>query len=339
MSSDVSEVSDASDDELDDLITRTDLDGLVRLVDARTTRGDWPGLARARHRARWAVGTGRQLWPVATLAEYRLALRAPAEWAASVLTEDTGRFTLGPLPEVAASSHTWADLAPHLPDGPRTPLAAVLAHERVMRGEDLRTVAGLREDVFDVPYALQAWEPAYTLATYTDDGLEAPAPPLLSMSPVDLPAASVAVVIDDADSVAAWRDLVAAWTSGSNGRADVVAVDGSATAAITALGTTRARVATLSPPGALAWLAWAGASGGAHGRRRGAAAGRAASWWVVATLGDVTPGDPPATERALSRLRWWWWDAFEPPSGWELRLAVEDPDEGLAWAISATDTA
>ena len=28
-----------------------------------------------------------------------------------------------------------------------------------------------------------------------------------------------------------------------------------------------------------------------------------------------------------------------PDTGWALRLAVEDADEGLAWALSATDTA
>ena len=49
-----------------------------------------------------------------------------------------GRFALGPLSEVAASTHTWAELAPHAPPGP---LAAVTAHERVVRGEDLRRIA------------------------------------------------------------------------------------------------------------------------------------------------------------------------------------------------------
>jgi hypothetical protein len=325
------------DDVLDELIGRADLDGLVRLVDQRVATGDWAGLARARHAARWAVGTGRQLWPVATLAEYRLALRAPGEWAASVLTEDAGRFTSGPLPEVAASTHTWSELAPHLPDGAGTPLAAVLAHERVVRGEDLRA-SSLRDDVFDLPYALEPWEPSYPLATYSDDGLDAPPPPLPSTTPVDLPATR-GPSIEDPDSLSALRDLVRPWTTGSNGRCDVVAVDGDHRTAVAALGVPRARAAELDPPDAMAWLAWAGASGGAHGRRRGAAAGRAAAWWVVATLGDVTPGDQAATAATVARLRWWWWDATEPPAGWELRIAVEHPAEGLAWAIAATDTA
>jgi hypothetical protein len=146
-------------------------------------------------------------------------------------------------------------------------------------------------------------------------------------------------LVEDPDSLSALRDLVRPWTTGSNGRCDVVAVDGDRGSAIAALGVPRARVAELDPPNAMAWLAWASASGGAHGRRRGAAAGRAAAWWVVATLGDVTPGDQAATATTVARLRWWWWDAAEPPAGWELRVAVEDPAEGLAWAIAATDSA
>ena len=38
-------------------------------------------------------------------------------------------------------------------------------------------------------------------------------------------------------------------------------------------------------------------------------------------------------------LDWYWWDAGEPRLGWELQLAVADPAEGYAWAISAHDAA
>ena len=40
-----------SDDALDGLIQRADLDALVRLVDDRTAAGDWDGLRTARDRA------------------------------------------------------------------------------------------------------------------------------------------------------------------------------------------------------------------------------------------------------------------------------------------------
>ena len=92
----------------------------------------------------------------------------------------------------------------------------------------------------------------------------------------------------------------------------------------------------------MAWLAWAGASGGAHGRRRGAAIGRFGAWWTVAALADLAdewPAEPDEIGEALASLDWYWWDAGEPRLGWELQLAVADPIEGYAWAISAHDSA
>ncbi len=118
------------------------------MIDERCSTRDWDGLLRVRDRARHAVDTGRQLWPAATLAEYRLALLAPPPIVAAVLDESdglSGRFTIGPLTEVAAQDHTWADLAPVLDRGPR---AAFVAQERVLRGEiiadDRRPPGGAR---------------------------------------------------------------------------------------------------------------------------------------------------------------------------------------------------
>src|SRR6187402_1559594 len=126
-------MSDDGDDALDRLIHDVDLDGLVRLVDARCASGDWAGLLRLRDRCAAATReTGRQRWPAATLAEYRLALLAPPEWAAIVLDGEAGRFTIGPLSEVVAVGHTWAELAPHLA---HVPVATFVAHERSIRGE------------------------------------------------------------------------------------------------------------------------------------------------------------------------------------------------------------
>ncbi len=92
----------------------------------------------------------------------------------------------------------------------------------------------------------------------------------------------------------------------------------------------------------MAWLAWVGASGGAHGRRRGMAAGRFGAWWAVAALGGVDDAWPvPADEMGtiVAELRWFAWDAWEPDTGWRFHLAVDDPAEGLAWAVAATDAA
>jgi len=87
------------------LVDLGDLDELVRQVDRLADAGDWSGLVDLRDRCRRALERGRQLWPAASLADYRLSLDAPGRWAASVLVPDAGRFALGPLSEVAASTH------------------------------------------------------------------------------------------------------------------------------------------------------------------------------------------------------------------------------------------
>jgi hypothetical protein len=325
-----------ADEDLDGLIHRVDLDGLVRLIDARCESRDWAGLLRVRDRARHALSTGRQVWPAATLAEYRLALLAPPEWAAIVLDEEAGRFTIGPLTEVVAQHHAWAELAPLLPAAPRT---VFVAHERALRGEVVDT-SGL-PDVLDVPASIRAWEPEYALAIYHDADAEFPTPSVpRAVSPVEVRAG--AERLDDEVVELAVRQLVDAWITGSNGRVEVVCVEGDAAGALGAMGLARARVAPMSAPEAIAWLAWAGASGGAHGRRRGAASGRAAAWWVLGALGDLHDEWPPSDDAVadvLGDLRWWWWDADEPVSGWRLQLAIEDVASGVAWALTARDDA
>jgi len=340
---DASESGDATetgDDRLDVLIHRADLDGLVRLADDAASAGDWALLRRLRDRARHAVGTGRQLWPAATLGEYRLALAAPAEWAAGVLDEGSGRFTIGPLTEVVAQRHTWAELASLIEPGPR---ASLVAHERVLREEriDPESVVGLPE-VLDMPYARAEWEPTYPLAEYSALSVETLSPPVpggLRAVP-HLPAIDGAAVLDDPAVELAVRQLVEPWTASSDGHADVVAVEGDATMALRALGVPSVRMAELTTQQAMAWLGWAGASGGAHGRRRGAATGRFGALWLVGALGDIDadgPLDPAELGEVAAGLRWWWWDAHEPVTGWQLQLAIEDPTERLAWAISARD--
>ena len=95
-------------------------------------------------------------------------------------------------------------------------------------------------------------------------------------------------------------------------------------------------------PDAVALMAWAGASGGAHGRRPGAASGRFAAWWTLASVTDhLDPWPPDAAllGEALGELRWVAWRAEGPTSGWRLHLAVEHPPRGRAWAIAAVDAA
>jgi len=332
--------SSDQDDALDALIHAVDLDGLVRLVDDRCSDRDWAGLLRVRDRCAAATReTGRQLWPAATLSEYRLALWAPPEWAVRVLDGEAGRFTIGPLSEVAAVHHSWAELAPHLAP---VPVAMFVAHERGIRGEELdpATLDGL-PPVLDIPAMPRPWEPTYPRSTYTDGGAEHPEPET-SGELVTVTVGGVPEVLDDEPTESAVRHLVEAWISGSTGRAEVACVEGSHLDALAALGVRSARLAEIPATEAIARLAWAGASGGAHGRRRGMASGRFSTWWLLGALGDLHDDWPPsdaAIEELLGALRWFRWDAHEPAGGWRLQLLVEDVDDGVAWAINASDAA
>lgn len=134
-----------------ELAERGDLDELVRHVDRLGDARDWAALLDLRQRCEWALTRGRQLWPIRSLIEYRLALFAPGEVAGTMVGEGTGHLALGPLTEVAAQHHRWADLEPHIGPGPAR---AFCAHERVIRGEALAEDdldgSGLDIDVLDL---------------------------------------------------------------------------------------------------------------------------------------------------------------------------------------------
>ena len=257
-----------------------------------------------------------------------------------MIAEDAGLFTIGPLTEVIAQHHSWAALRTLLPAGPG---GAVVAHERVLRGEHIEPAnVALFPNVFDLPFELAPWEPAYALATYSDDGVDAP-PPAATTAPAESRTATgpPPESLDDDAVELAVRQLVETWTASSNGRAEVVCVEGTADDAVRALGLSAWTSRSLTLAEALAWLAWAGASGGAHGRRRGAALGRFGALWVLAALLDLTDEWPvpldvlgrraqPLPGRGGNR-----WPPASTVGGY--RLVVEDLDDGHAWAISAVD--
>ncbi|HET8787516.1 MAG TPA: hypothetical protein VFO47_02045, partial [Actinomycetes bacterium] len=158
---------------LAELVELGDPAALLRAVDGLCASRDWAGLVDLRHRLDEAVERGRPLWPVTTYVEYRMALDGPAPEAASVLRPGAARFALGPLTEVAATTHTFAELAPHL----AVPaVAGAVAQERVLRGEDLREAPGAHAEVLELPLVLAPWEPEYALATYRPDEREVPDP-------------------------------------------------------------------------------------------------------------------------------------------------------------------
>jgi hypothetical protein len=322
-------------DDLAELVEIGDLDELIRVTDRLCDAREWARLVELRDRCRKAVDRGKQLWPAANHVEYRLALEAPGEYAARMLTDVAGLFGLGPLAEVAAARHTWEELAPYVP---ATPTAAMCLHERVMRGEDLRAVELSGPDPLEVPRVLCEWEPAYPLAEYRSGDASFPSPPPLT-------GGTATEVVTDAPRIAhsgvarTLRDLVHPWTA--DGDAATAAVRGDVRGAIGALDGPEVRLFEIGLADALAWLGWAGASGGAHGRRRGAAAGRLDAWMVLAELvdlGTVWPLDPEQLGERSGRLRWFGWDAVGiGPTGWVLRLAVEDPDREVAFALMAHD--
>ncbi|MGH2816906.1 MAG: hypothetical protein ACRDJS_00420 [Actinomycetota bacterium] len=317
-----------------ELIEAADMNALLGAVDALCGERAWEELLDLAERCEHALERGKQLWPIAAHIDYRVALEAPAEYAADVLDAVSHRFMLGPLTEVAASTHTWDELAPHI-ESPQH--AAYIAQERVMRGEDLQHDERAHPEDLGIPLKLQAWEPSYALATYRSDHVEI-AEPWEPKRRFEKVSASAGPTADDPELVAALLDLVQPWTAESNGAARAVAVEGNAAAAVSALAPTSIRMCPVELDLALQRMAWAAASGGAHGRRRGAALGRFMSWYVVSlAAGTSWPVEPDELAAAGSGLGFYVWDEGEVEKGWVLRVAVEHPADGWSAAIAATD--
>ncbi|HCV33655.1 MAG TPA: hypothetical protein DGF10_03225 [Acidimicrobiaceae bacterium] len=329
---------------LDRLLEDGDLDGLLRLIDDACDNGDWESVEGVATRSRAAIERGHQLWPASDHAEHRLALSAPANFAAAAVMRDAATFTVAPLAEVAASSHTWAELDPHLPvDGGA--LRAIVAHERVARGDNLTGVQ-LDEDPLGLPLCLAPWEQTVDSPAIGPYGVDDPVPAagILEVSLIDgqpPPAGSEAE-----SGRRALRDLPSAWTEGSEGAATTAAVIGTGPDAAAVLAGGEVRLRQLATEEAFGLLAWLGASGGAHGRRRGAARGRFEAWWCATALAGLDESDssvswPTPTDQlgqAVSELGWWRWDDRARPSGWFIGLAVEDPLDGIAWGLAVRDS-
>lgn len=322
-----------------ELIDAGDTDGLLGLVDRLCNDEKWLDLLDLHNLCDEAVARGKQLWAITVHIDYRLALEAPAAIAARRVRPGAGRFALGPLTEVVASTHSWVELAPHL-DDPN--IAALVAQERVMRGEEILAPSPTLVESAELPLWLQTWEPEYALAEYKADQADFP-PPMVThgpLEPIRADSSNGPPLVESAVISNALRDLTRTWDSESNGRTEVVLVQGSALGAISALGPSMSRAVRIDSTDAIATIAWAAGSGGAHGRRRGAATGRFAAWWALASIGDLDwPPDANEIGEAVSGIDWWLWDAGSPPLGWSLQLAFEQPESGLAGAIDSADAA
>jgi hypothetical protein len=191
--------------------------------------------------------------------------------------------------------------------------------------------------VLELPLVLAPWEPAYALATYRPDEREVPDPGAEAVAMV-AGRADPGPALDRPDVTRALTDLVEVWTSESGGEARAVVVAGGPAEAVAALGHPEHRLGQVTPASAMARMAWAAASGAAHGVRRGAALGRFDAWWAAAALAGLDwPPDPGDLGAAVERLTWWVWDDGMPGTGWVLRLAAADPDAGWAAALDASD--
>jgi hypothetical protein len=323
------------DASLHELIEAGDLNALLRSVDGLCAARQWDDLLDLADACEAAVERGKQMWPIAAHIDYRLALEAPAEFAAHVLDlPGAARFSHGPPTEVAASTHTWEDLAPYIPE---PQIAAYVAQERVLRGEVLEGDERAHPEVLELPLRQMGWEPTYALATFFPDHAEI-AEPWVPRSPLETVSANPGKELNDSEVTDLLLDLVLPWTSESNGAARAVIVEGDAVGAVSALTYDAVDMGPLEPAEALQRMAWAAASGGAHGRRRGAAFGRYLAWVVAAQLAEVNwPPDPAELGRAIGELRWFRWEEDIAEEGWALRIAVEDPLHGWAAALGATD--
>ena len=332
---------------------------MVREVDRLAAVEDWGGLVHLRTACLDATEeTGRQLWGPARYAAYRIALDAPAAMAASMLEPGVVRFGLGPLTEVVAQHHTFDELAPHLD----ATLLPVVAQERVLRGEDLRDDERAFGAPDDPPLVLQPFEPDYVLPEYRaterlDGAVPDPVETGTSNAASALPASPAPLTAPAPGSVPerlvrALEDVVAPWTAQSAGEVTVAAVQGGTDAAARAVldaaaldttaGETRSTGDVLRAPigtaDLLRLLAHAGASGGVHGRRRGAAAGRSLAWWVARCATGLDRVEQLDAEELEFRLEDLAMIAMRSPgeAGWRLELAIGSggADEKGEWAVA-----
>jgi hypothetical protein len=326
----------------------------VREADRLATIERWDELVALREACLAATEeTGRQLWGPARYAAYRIALDGPAPLAASMLEPGVVRFGLGPLTEVVAQQHSFAMLAPHLD----VTLLPVVAQERILRGEDLRGELDLADD--DPPAVLQPFEPAYTVPLYrAQERVDGSFVPSASGS-ADAPWRTCAPTADARDDEAGrvqvpsraralarvLEESVAVWEAQSSADVTTASVVGTQRVvagpefAAAGLGRDGIECRPLSVADLFGLVAFAAASGGVRGRRRGGAAGRAHAWWLARTavgMTDAAAASVDDLEFALEDLRLL--ELRSPgEAAWRLELSIGDPAGEWAVALSALD--
>ncbi|MGB2757152.1 MAG: DUF6183 family protein [Acidimicrobiia bacterium] len=308
---------------------------LLRWVDRFDAARSFDDLVDLAWACEHALDRGHQLGGITAHAAYRLALHAPVAEFGEVMEIADDRFTPGPFAEVLAFAHDASEIANELPD---SALRSVALAECAVRGA---SIADSEMVMFDTPGTLATWEPEYALASYTDTESEIPT---YQPSPTSAQALATDRITPphsperSNNTQRALHDVVAHWAEHSTGRVESVTVEGDVHAALATLGIRRGMLHAITPRDAFGLLAWAGASGAAHGRRRGAAAGRFAAWWAGAALtGTEWPCDPDELGHALESLDWFTFDAGIPALGWQFRIAATDVRGNRTWAVTAED--
>jgi len=291
---------------------------------------EWRGVVEVRDElARRAKLTARAIQGMcrfgASVFSDALASSAPASYAVKGLTRRPSTWHLKQL----AASRTWAELEPFLDD---QRVRRVIAHERVARGEDLCKL-GLNTKRGELAFALQPWEPTSYLDPVDDDGEAWCLSPELSFEHHDrLPPPGLE---QPPDKVCDALDrLWAGWDAGGS-----VRVRGGALEAIAALDYVDAEVAQLSLAEALSTIARNGV------RNRGGllAYGRQAALTLLAALAGrpLKRATPQELAVAGARVRWYSYQAEREEYEWilgDFQLAIEDPSQGIAWAVWAGAT-
>ncbi|MGN9908974.1 hypothetical protein ACTMTJ_15630 [Phytohabitans sp. LJ34] len=301
-------------------------DDLDRLADA----GRWQELLHFAAKVDGApLGQRREVAHV-------VALEAPARVAvaAAELFPDEDTAFPGPLWEVVAH-RPWRDLEPHFTNA-RT--RYLVAHTRVLHGEDLRGVTDLESPRPGPPLKLEPWESArwdgeWDIPTYDRRGgsgcviwafpRERPDPvalPPSEVAPAHHDAVPVLDALSEAVEASAYRGT--AWEAAS-----VVAASGDACQA-------------WQVPFADAYPHLVHLASGERPYEywTGQAIGRIALWTALAAMAGTTTGaDPKPVTALVERLRCVGWREADEP-GWYLHLALEDPDQEIAWVVTGHDS-
>lgn len=325
------------------LLESQDLDTLVQTANEMARDTAWVRLAAMREGALQSLNAGHQLWPLVARIDYLFALAGPEHLAGPAVSSPYARFAPGPLTEVAAVSHTWAALAREINEAH---CAAIYAHERVIRGEMLAGHLEGLDHFLELPAQLFAWEPAYSLAAYEVDNYSFHAPTPETLGPpitilLQTPAPRVNTSLDNGTLrhiEEALRSLTEVWTTQSNGRCELAVADTDIEDVLGRLGPRQVALSKISSNQAIAEMAWAAASGGAYGKRRGAAAGRAGALWAAAAIAGLHwPPDFSQLGEAISEIEWYRWDTGAPDTGWRLQVAFHNRISGIAGAVEASD--